>query len=88
MEIVLAALVAAGVAVAVVMLVQRPRAVGASVPARQSSPEPAPIAPAQAAAAQPDVVPVHVTRDALEEELLARRTEIARLEERLRARES
>ncbi len=31
MEIVLAALVAAGVAVAVVMLVQRPRAVGAAV---------------------------------------------------------
>jgi ribonucrease Y len=88
MEIVLAALVAAGVAVAVVMLVQRPRAVGAGVPARPSSPEPAPIAPAQAATAEPEVRPVHVTRDALEEELLARRTEIARLEERLRARES
>src|SRR5918994_2202680 len=81
MEIVLAALVAAGVAVAVVMLVQRPRAVGAGAPAASGGSEPA--------AATVDPLPAAPGgRDALEEELLARRTEIARLEERLRAKES
>jgi ribonuclease Y len=79
MEIVLAALVAAGVAVAVVLLVQRPR-VGSSRPQ-----------PAVAAVAAP---PTRGTsepesrqerRDALEEELRARRAELARLEERLLA---
>ena len=78
MEIVLAALVAAGVAVAVVMLVQRPRTVQAG-PSAVATTEPAP-APAEARPA--------ARRDGLEEELLARRTELARLEERLRAKES
>src|ERR671911_609112 len=78
MEIVLAALVAAGGAVAGVMLVQRPRTVQAG-PSAVATPEPAP-APAEARPA--------ARRDALEEELLARRTELARLEERLRAKES
>src|SRR5829696_8276703 len=81
MEIVLAALVAAGVAVAVVMLVQRPRAVGAGAPAAPARPEPAPV-PTPAPETRE---PVPVGRDALEEELLARRTELARLEERQRA---
>jgi ribonucrease Y len=77
MEIVLAALVAAGVAVAVVLLVQRPRAVQAgggavAAPERAATPEGASKARA----------------DGLQEELVARRTEIARLEERLQAKES
>src|SRR5215210_5658890 len=91
MEIVIAALVAAGVAVAVVMLVQRPRTVGASASGRPRSTERANLvqatATAPAVAPAPDD-PVPVARDALEEELVARRTEIARLEERLRAKES
>src|SRR3954470_7903398 len=87
MEIVIAALVAAGVAVAVVMLVQRPRAVGAGVAAQpRAASERASLAVANPAIAE--AAPVPVARDGLEEELLARRTEIARLEERLRAKES
>lgn len=84
MEIVLAAFVAAAVAVAVVMLVQRPRAAGAVVPAARAPREaaPAPAGEPSAAVAAP------AGRDGLEEELLARRTEIARLEERLRAKET
>jgi ribonucrease Y len=78
MEMVLAALVAAAVAVAVVMLVQRPRTVQAGTTG-VATPEPAAAAPAEGRPA--------VNRDGLEEELLARRTEIARLEERLRAKE-
>ena len=79
MEIVLAALVAAAVAVVVVLFVQRPRALPANSGAAAHAPdrlEPAgaPLAPAR--------------RDEIEEELLARRSELARLEERLRARES
>jgi ribonuclease Y len=79
MEIALTALVAAAVAVAVVLLVQRPRAVAAgggalAAPERGEQQAPVPLTPAR--------------RDELEEELLARRSEIARLEERLRARES
>ena len=82
MEIVLAALVAAAVAVAVVLLVQRPRA--------------AQIAPGAVAASElrdggttatATAAPV-AGLDAAEDELRARRAEIARLEERLRARES
>ncbi|HEU0023926.1 MAG TPA: ribonuclease Y [Thermoleophilaceae bacterium] len=78
MEIAVAALVAAGVAVAVVLLVQRPRPVaanggGVTAPERPGAP-PAPMGPAR--------------RDELEEELLARRSELAKLEERLRARET
>ena len=76
MEIVLAALVAAGVAVAVVLLVQRPRALQAGA-GTVAAPEPSAAAEGRPA----------VRRDGLEEELLARRTEIARLEERLHARE-
>ena len=78
MEIVLAALVAAAVAVAVVLFVQRPRALpanGGGVPAPERlEPAGAPLGAAR--------------RDEIEEELLARRSELARLEERLRARES
>jgi ribonucrease Y len=80
MEIVLAALVAAAVAVAVVLLVQRPRqaaAVGVAAPPREPAPERAePEAPAAAPAG-----------DHVEHELRARRAELARLEERFRARE-
>ena len=81
MDILLTGLIAAGVAVAVavavVMLVQRPRAVqagGGAVVARDGVT--APEAKGQG------------RRDGLEEELVARRTEIARQEERLHARES
>ena len=77
MEIVLAALVAAGVAVVVVLVAQRPRAVpaaGAAVAAR----EPGAAGDDQAAA---------TATAGLDEELVARRTEIARLEERLSSRE-
>ena len=45
MEIVIAALVAAGVAVAVVLLVQRPRAVGAGVSAQPRGAERAGLTP-------------------------------------------
>ncbi len=87
MEIVVAGLVAAAVAVAVVMLVQRPRTAGATAPVRPAVRE-APPAPAPPVGAANEPVPVPgATRDALEEELLARRSEIARLEERLRAKE-
>jgi ribonucrease Y len=77
MDIVLAGLVAAAVAVAVVMLVQRPRAVQAGGPVVS--------APEARATAEPKAVG---RKDGLEEELVARRTEIARQEERLHARES
>ena len=85
MEIVLAALVAAAVAVAVVLLVQRPRAAhvaaGSTVaPDRDGSPQPD--GPGDAGAPTRGA-----RRDVVEEELVARRTELARLEERLRARE-
>ncbi len=78
MEIVLAALVAAAVAVAVVLLVQRPRAVGAGGGAVA-----APERPGTGAEGRP--LP---REDGLEDELVARRTEIARREERLGAREA
>ena len=75
MEIVLTALVAAAVAVGVVLLVQRPRALAtltsSAAPERTELPEPA------VAASQ---------RGDVEDELAARRSELARLEERLRAR--
>jgi len=77
MEIVLAALVAAAVAVAVVLLVHRPRTVQAAA-GTVATPE---------RTAAGDIRPAGATRDALEEELVARRAEIARLEERLRAKE-
>jgi ribonucrease Y len=76
MEIVLAALVAAAVA-AIVVLVARPRA--------------APVAGAAVATAEPatanDGQAVASGRAGADEELVARRAEIARLEERLRAKE-
>jgi ribonuclease Y len=99
MEIVLAALVAAAVSVAVVLLVQRPRAASptAGGPAAHTQlaaavPSPAP-APAQAATpaaprrtkAEPQSAPER--RDALEDELRARRAELARLEERMLAKD-
>jgi ribonucrease Y len=81
MEIVLAALVAAAVAVAVVLLAQRPRA-GSSRPPAATASSPAPptrgATPAEAETRQE-------RRDALEDELRARRAELARLEERLLA---
>ena len=77
MEIVLAALVAAAVAVVVVLFVQRPRALPANGGAA-SAPERSQQGAAPMGAAR---------RDALEEELVARRSELARLEERLRSRE-
>ena len=79
MEIVLAALVAAAVAVVVVLFVQRPRALPASGSGAVHAPDRLEPAGAPLGAAR---------RDEIEEELLARRSELARLEERLRARES
>jgi ribonucrease Y len=79
MEIVLAALVAAAVAVAVALLLQRPRA-AQIVAGPLAAPE-----PRDAAAGGP--VPA-ARRDELEDELRVRRSELARLEERLRAKES
>ena len=77
MDIVLAALVAAAVAVAVVLLIHRPRAVQAAA-GTVATPE---------RAAGGDSRPAGATREGIEEELVARRTEIARLEERLRAKD-
>ncbi len=70
---------AAAVAVAVVMLVHRPRTVEAGG---------AGAAPAEPAPAPAEARPAAGRDDGLEEELLARRTELARLEERLRAKEA
>ena len=80
MEIVLAALVAAAVAVAVALLFQRPRAAGIAA---------AVVAPERREAASTTAGgPSATGADGVEEELLARRSEIARLEERLRAKET
>jgi ribonuclease Y len=81
MEIVLAGLVAAVVAVAVallVLLLQRPR------------PKPAAAAPVAALERSdaPDAEALGGRREQAEQELAARRSELARLEERLRAKES
>ena len=76
MEIVLAALVAAAVAAVVVLVAQRPRA--APVAGAVATAEPAAAGDAQAAAG---------SRAGTDEELVARRAEVARLEERLRAKE-
>jgi ribonuclease Y len=83
MEIVLAALVAAAVSVAVVLFVQRPRAAQASAAPVGRTPEPH--APDRAEA--PPAPAAAESSDGVDEELRARRTELARLEERLRARE-
>jgi ribonucrease Y len=77
MEIVFAAVVAAVVAGVVVLLVHRPRAMPASTGV-VAAPKPTPAGDGEAVAPR---------RDGLEEELVARRAEIARLEERLRAKE-
>ena len=82
MEIVLAALVAAAVSVAVVLVVQRPRAAQASAVPVGRTPEPHPAEPAERAEPAPTQ-----SADHADEELRARRAELARLEERLRARE-
>jgi ribonuclease Y len=83
MEILLAALVAAGVAVAVVLLVQRPRRVAApagGTPRGERMAERAEAhPPGQPTAAPPG--------DRVEDELRGRRSELAALEERLRSRE-
>jgi ribonuclease Y len=79
MEIALAALVAAAVAVSVALLVQRPRTAHAG---NGPAPSPARSELAPGAAGEP------VRGDGLEDELRVRRAELARLEERLRARES
>ena len=79
MEIVLAALVAAAVAAAVALLVQRPRAAGIA---------PGPIAaPERHDVGTPTVPVAHGEGGQDEDELSARRSEIARLEERLGAKE-
>jgi ribonucrease Y len=77
MEIVLAALVAAAVAAAVALLVQRPRAAGIA---------PAPIAAPERRDTGLSGSPAARSEDG-QDELGARRSEIARLEERLRAKE-
>jgi ribonucrease Y len=77
MEILFAALVAAAVAVAVVLLVQRPRAAQATA-GSALAPERRDIGEGARSVG---------SLDGVEEELRARRAEIARLEERLRARE-
>jgi ribonucrease Y len=77
MEILLAAFVAAVVAVAAVLLVQRPRAAQATAGSA--------LAPERGDPG--DGAPGTAAGDGLEDELRARRAEIARLEERLRARE-
>ncbi len=77
MEIVLAALVAAAVAAAVTLVVQRPRAAGIA---------PAPLAaPERREAGTPSAAPAG--GEQATDDLLARRSEIARLEERLSAKE-
>jgi ribonucrease Y len=81
MEIFLAALVAAVVAVAVALLLQRPRAAptaagpGGAAERRESAPAGTAAAPAASA-------------EDVDDELRARRSELARLEERLRSKES
>jgi ribonuclease Y len=80
MEIVLAALVAAAVAVAVVLLlVRRPQPLAAHADGAR---------PAGRADAGEPVAPASGSRPEGPDELAARRAELARLEERLRARES
>jgi ribonuclease Y len=82
MEIVLAALVAAAVAVAVALLLQRPRAAPTTA-GPLAAPERGDAGAGGSAAA-----PVAASREVVEDELRARRTELARLEERLRSKES
>jgi ribonucrease Y len=81
MEIVLAALVAAAVAVAVALLLQRPRAAPTAA-GPVGATERREGAPAGVAAA------ADAGSEEIEDELRARRSELARLEERLRSKES
>src|SRR4051794_4062645 len=83
MEIVLAALVAAAVSVAVVLVVQRPRAAQASAAPVGRTPEPRAPEPTEA---RPAPAALESTDD-VDEELRARRAELARPEERVRAKE-
>ena len=78
MEIVLTALVAAAVAVSVALLLQRPRAAQAAPGAPPRSDRTDGVAGSASPAAR---------SDELEDELRVRRDELARLEERLRAKE-
>ena len=78
MEIVLAALVAAAVAVSVALLVQRPRS---AQPANGGPPGPDPSGMATPAGA------AIASSEDIEDELRVRRSELTRLEERLRAKE-
>src|SRR5918999_1741166 len=80
MEIVLAALVAAAVAVAVALLLQRPRA----APTAAGSV----VAPERRDAAATGAAPQAVSGTEIEHELRVRREEVARMEERLRSKES
>jgi ribonucrease Y len=82
MEIVLAALVAAAVSVAVVLLVQRPRAAQAGAAPVGRTPE-----PHASERSETDAPAVAAESPDGGEELRARRAELARLEERLRAKE-
>ena len=78
MDIVLAALVAAAVAVSVALLLQRPRAAQPAIGARPG--------PDRSDVAAPGGIPTG-HGEGLEDELKVRRAELARLEERLRAKE-
>src|ERR671917_465657 len=80
MEIVWAALVAAAVAVAVALLLQRPRA----APTAAGSV----VAPERRDAAATGAAPQAVSGTEIEHELRVRREEVARMEERLRSKES
>src|SRR5918998_948457 len=80
MEIVWAALVAAAVAVAVALLLQRPRA----APTAAGSV----VAPERRDAAATGAAPQAVSGTEIEHELRVRREELARMEERLRSKES
>jgi ribonucrease Y len=82
MEIVLAALVAAAVAVAVALLVQRPRAAPTA-----AGPLAAPERREATTAGAAPVAAAPAGNDQLDDELRARRSELARMEERLRAKE-
>jgi ribonuclease Y len=97
MEIVLAALVAAGVAAAVVLLTQRSRSSGHAVAAARPGPAPATSREEERAAVRPrgaagdgaaatGVQPAAMAGDA-EMELRERRAEVARIEERLLRKE-
>jgi ribonucrease Y len=86
MEIVLAAVVAAAVAVAVVLLTQRTRPASAPAHAPTAHPEPSRPARGRTRETGPAAADPNAAAQA-NEELSARRAELARLEERVRAKE-